>query len=266
MIALPVLLLNHAKTLIKHSPKLYPTLFIIFLIILTYIRPVKLTPGQLALFSVNTFLFGFYFSPILNSQKSRVESLGKAVRKEVMNILDMLAQSHLLGSEVRHELKIKLKAYVNSIIDQPGVQADNPYYDELLRFTKQAKYKDDAVMDSIYRQVSQTQDDRDELNSLYQSKLYSHEWLVLIVLFSISLFFVIQTDYGQVVLFRILLAILCTGFSLLIIILVKYATLTHKQAKRIWMPLHELDQKHFDDITPAEVAETAKQVKQRAVS
>jgi hypothetical protein len=245
---------------------IYPTLFVAFLILLTYIRPIHLSAGQLALFSVNTFLFGFYFSPILNSQKTRVDSLIKTVRKETMNILDILAQSHLLPTAVRHELKVKLKAYVNSIMNNPAIQADNPYYDELLRFTKQAKYKDDAVMDSIYKQISQTQDDRDELNSLFQSKLFSHEWLVLAVLFSVTLFFVLQTDYGQVFFFRLLLAILCTGFSLLMIILIKYATLTHKQAKRIWLPLQQMDAKHFDDITEAEVEKAVKQIEGTAIS
>lgn len=245
---------------------IYPSLFVIYFLVLLTNNRIKLTPGQLALFSVNTFLFGFYFSPILNSQKSRVDALNKAVRKETMKILDMLAQSHMLSPALRHELKIKLKAYVQSIINNPSVQADNPYYDELLRFTKQPKYKDDAVMDSIYKQVSTTQDDRDELNSLYISKLFSHEWLILSVLFSVTLFFVLQTDYGNVEFFRILLAILCTGFSLLMIILIKYATLTHKQAKRIWVPMQQMNAKHFDDVTAAEVAEIVKQVEETEVS
>ncbi len=245
---------------------LYPSLFVLFVVVLTYINHIQLTPGQLALFSVNTFLFGFYFSPILNGQKARVDSLAKTVRKETMMILDVLAQSHLLPANVRHELKVKLKAYIESIAGDSSIQADNPYYDELLRFTKQADYKDDPVMNNIYNQVSKTQENRDELNNLYQSKLYSHEWLVLLVLFSVTLFFVLQTDYGNVLFFRLLLAILCTGFTLLMVILVKYATLTHKQAKRIWVPLLDLGNKHFEDVTPAEVAKVVDQVKRTATS
>jgi hypothetical protein len=35
-------------------------------------------------------------------------------------------------------------------------------------------------------------------------------------------------------------AILCAGLSMLIVILIKMSTLTHKRAKTIWVPLREL--------------------------
>jgi len=42
--------------------------------------------------------------------------------------------------------------------------------------------------------------------------------------------------------------------SLLMIILLKFATLTHKEAKRMWQPLEQLLREHFDDIKDSEVA------------
>ncbi len=239
---------------------IYPTLFVLFFLVLTYVAPTKLTPGQLALYSVNTFLFGFYFSPLLNAQKARVDNLNKAVRQDVMAVLDILAQSHLLSESVRHELKVRLRLYIDSVNHNPKVSADNLYYDELLRYTKQAKFKDDSVMDSIYGQVSKTQEDRDNIQNLLGSNVFSHEWLVTLVLFGITLYFVMQTDYNHVLWFRVLLAVLCTGISLMLIILVKYATLTHKQAKRIWEPLDRLTKEHFEDVDTSEVAELKRQI------
>lgn len=239
---------------------IYPALFVIFLVILTKITPSKLSTGQLALYSVNTFLFAFYFSPILSAQKARVEGLNQAIRHDVMSILDILAQSHLLSNTHRHELKLRLKIYIDSINHDLRVSADNLYYDELLRFTKQEKFKDDSVMDSIYTKVAKTQEDRDNMQSLYISNVFSHEWLVVLVLFGVTLFFVMQTNYNGVFLFRVLLAILCTGLSLMLIILVKYATLTHKQAKRIWQPVDALIVNHFEDVDSNEIARLRKSI------
>lgn len=233
---------------------IYPTLFVVFMIILSTIEPDKLTAGQLALYSVNTFLFGFYFSPLLSTQKGRVDSLNKAVRQEVMTILDILTQSHLLKDDVRHDLKIRLKIYIDSINRNTNISPDNPYYDELLHFTKQDKFKKESVMDVIYGRVSKTQENRDTIQNLLASKVFSHEWLVIAVLFSVTIYFVMQTDYSGLLFFQVLLAILCTGISLMLVILLKYATLTHKHAKRMWVPIDDLIKNHFEDIDHDEVA------------
>lgn len=85
---------------------LYPTLFVLFFLALTRFTPTKLTAGQLALYSVNTFLFGFYFSPLLSAQKGRVDELIKTVRKETM--IDLLAICHRLGSSSDRTQRIHL--------------------------------------------------------------------------------------------------------------------------------------------------------------
>lgn len=227
---------------------LYFVLFAIFMYLLVYVEHMDLSAGQLALFSVNSFLFGYYFGPVMLDQKNRVDAMNKTVRDEAMVILDVLTQSHLLANKTRLELKVKLKQYLDSIIDNPNVRADNDYYDDLLHFTTSSEHRDNPVMNIIYKHISKTQQNRDTLNDLYKSPLYSHEWIILLVLFSITLFFVLQIDYGQSLFFQALAAILCTGLTLLIIILAKYSTLTHKEAKQLWVPLRQLRQEHFEDV------------------
>lgn len=233
---------------------IYPILFLFFMLLLSVMHPQKLTPGQLALYGVNSFLFGFYFMPLLSAQKGRVDALGRTIRQETMTILDILTQSHLLKPQVRHDLKLRLKVYIDSIYKNRGICADNVYYDELLHFTKQDKFKGESVMDTIYGRVCKTQENRDNINNFLRAGVFSHEWLVAVVLFFITIYFVMQTDYGNVLFFRGLLAILCTGLSLMLIILLKFATLTHKQAKRVWEPMHLLVLGHFEDVDQVEVA------------
>lgn len=228
--------------------------FVLFLIIVFTITPQTLTPGQLALFSVNSFLFGYYFNPLLQNQKIRVADLNTTARQETMTLLDILTQSHLLSAKARHTLKVKLRVYLDSIMHNPNIRADNIYYDELLRWTKEAKGEDQSVLNTIYSRVSATQINRDKLSNLFASKVYSHEWLVAFVLFAITLFFALQTHFGNSKFFGVVLAILCTGLCTLMAIMVKFATLTHKEAKRMWTSLEELKAQHFDDVSADEAA------------
>lgn len=227
---------------------LYLLLFVVFMSLLVFTKHLILTPGQLALFSVNSFLFGYYFGPVLSAQKSRVDTMNKTVRDETMVLLDVLTQSHLLEDKIRLELKSKVKDYIASFINNPKIRADNDKYDELLFFTTHKDHKDNPIMTTIYNRISKTQQNRDTLNNLYQASLYSHEWIILLVLFSITLFFVVQIDYGHSLFFQALAAILCTGLTLLIVILAKYNALAHKQAKQLWVPLLRLRKEHFEDV------------------
>lgn len=229
-------------------------LFVFFFIFLNIAKTHALTAGQLALFSVNSFLFGYYFNPLLTGQKTRVASLNEVTRQETMVLLDILTQSHLLKPVHRHQLKVKLKVYLDDLVDNHDISADNRYYDELLHWTKSVKGDDQGVLDVIYSRISTTQVNRDKLANLFATKIYSHEWLVAGVLFSITLFFATQTQYGHSLFFAFMLAVLCAGLCMLMAILIKFATLTHKEAKRMWDPLKELDAKHFEDVDRHEVA------------
>lgn len=240
---------------------LAPSLFAFFILVVFLVPRQTLTPGQLALFSVNSFLFGYYFSPLLSAQKSRVAGLNGLARQEEMTILDILSHAHLLKSGTRHTLKVKLKTYIDSIMNNYHISADNEYYDELLYWLKNTKGDDQQILDQIYNEVSKTQDHRSDMSNLLASKVYSHEWLVVSVLFSITLFFSVMTNFGDSVFFGFMLAILCAGLCMLMAILIKFATLTHKEAKRMWDTLRELDTKHFDDVTHQEVIQEVHRLK-----
>ena len=250
------------KSLLKiRLSVLAPTYFVFFAFAVFLVPRQTITPGQLALFSVNSFLFGYYFSPLLSAQKTRVAGLNALTRQEEMTILDILTHAHLLKESTRHTLKVKLKAYIDSIIGNYNISADNEYYDELLYWLKNTKGDDQQILDQIYGEVSKTQDHRSDISNLLASKVYSHEWLVASVLFSITLYFALMTNFGDSIFFGMMLAILCAGLCMLMTILVKFATLTHKEAKRMWDTLRELEKDHFDDVTHQEVAQEVHRLK-----
>lgn len=53
------------------------------------------------------------------------------------------------------------------------------------------------------------------------NKVYSNEWMIMGVLFSITLSFIILLDTGTGLAYDLLAAFLCTGLSMLLLILVK---------------------------------------------
>jgi hypothetical protein len=240
---------------------LAPVYFVVFAILVFVIPRQTLAAGQLALFSVNSFLFGYYVSPLLNTQKTRVAGLNALARQEEMTILDILAHAHLLKDSTRHILKVKLKTYLESIIGNYHISADNEYYDELLYRIKKTKTDDQDVLNQIYEEVSKTQDHRSDISNLMASKVYSHEWLVAGVLFSITLYFSTMTNFGDSLFFGLMLAVLCAALCMLMTILVKFATLSHKEAKRMWDTLNELTEEHFDDVSKEEVRDEIHRLK-----
>jgi len=56
--------------------------FILFLALSYLIPGYKFDSGALTLFSVNSFLYGFYISPILAAQKARIDNLHQIIRAE----------------------------------------------------------------------------------------------------------------------------------------------------------------------------------------
>lgn len=67
----------------------------------------------------------------------------------------------------------------------------------------------------------------------------------MIVLFSITLGFILFLNTGELPIFKIVSAFLCTGLTMLLVILVKLSTLTHKKAKQIMLPMQKLLETHF---------------------
>jgi hypothetical protein len=89
------------------------------------------------------------------------------------------------------------------------------------------------------------QQNRTQKSMMIGNIIYSHEWMVLFVLFSITMSFVLLIDTGKSMLLKTVAALLCTGLSMLLMILSKLSTLTHKKARNIWSPYGKLLASHF---------------------
>lgn len=220
-------------------------LFSIFTILALVLPRQKFTSGALALFSVNSFLYGFYIAPILGAQKNRVEELHKIVRNEANAIFAMAISIKSLPGELRNKIQQMLTNYLKTVVYKRKATGGETEYEDLITFciSYKGSHKDD-VMQLLDKLVA-NQKNRTDFAMQMHNPVFSNEWSIMLVLFGITLGFVITMDAGSSYVYRFLAALLCTGLSMLIIILIKLSTLTHKKARGIWLPYKKLISSRF---------------------
>jgi hypothetical protein len=220
-------------------------LFIVFAVTVTFAPDLKLESGALTLFSVNSFLYGFYIAPILSAQKARVEELHKIVRAEANAIFAMVIGLKHLPKRLRNELQEMFIAYLKSSIRQRKSAEGESKYEELITFclNYEGEHKED--IDKLLDKLVANQQNRTNFSMQMSNKVFSNEWVIMIILFSVTLSFILVLDAGDNIIYQLLAALLCTGLTMLLVILVKMSTLTHKKARQIWDPYRKLIDSHF---------------------
>lgn len=196
------------------------------------------------MFSVNSFLYGFYISPILGAQKGRVEELHKIVRSEANAIFDMVLVTKDMSDKTRTELQQMFTDYVQKRMHSHQSAAE-ARYEAIITYCIEYKGTDSEKVRKLLDKVVANQQNRTALAMQMTNKVYSNEWMIMLMLFSITLGFVLLLDTGEGILLRFITALLCTGLTMLLVILVKLSTLTHKKATQIWKPFEKLNATHF---------------------
>ncbi|MEI6850827.1 MAG: hypothetical protein WCK26_02575 [Candidatus Saccharibacteria bacterium] len=220
--------------------------FAVFLVLVTFIMPrVKFEGGALALFSVNSFLYGFYISPILGAQKARIEELHKIVRSEANAIFAMALIVAKLPDKFREKIQNMLLDYVDHAMRHRVPAGGEEKYEAMIAYCLDYKGEHQVEIDKLLDKLIANQQNRTNYAMQLSNRVYSNEWMIMIILFSVTLSFILLLDTGEGYIYRILAALLCTGLSMLLIILLKMSTLTHKKAKQIWNPYKKLIDSHF---------------------
>lgn len=218
--------------------------FTVYAVLALMLPRIKFESGALTLFSVNSFLYGFYISPILGAQKARIEELHKIIRAEANAIFTMVLGTKNMGADTRNNIQNMFKNYIRRTIrDFNGAGEDA--YEELISFCVNYKGKDKELIDKLLEKLVANQANRTSLHLQMANKVFNNEWMIMLLLFSITLSFVLLLDTGKETIFRLVAALLCTGLSMLLVILVKLSTLTHKKAKQMWQPFNGMLRSHF---------------------
>jgi hypothetical protein len=203
------------------------------------------TSSALTLFSVNSFLYGFYIAPILSGQKARIDELQKIIRAEANALFSMMLKTKKLQPDLRTTYQALIEDYIKMSLKQRRAGEGEREYEALITKSLEYKGNESDKVEKILEAIVANQQNRSALAMQLKNKVYSNEWWVMFVLFSITLGFILYLDIGSSWQMRFVKAFLCTGLTMLIVILVKLSTLTHKKAKELWKPLERLVQTRF---------------------
>ncbi len=236
------------KKLLLEKIRLSHYFFIVFALSVAVVLlapEVTFTSGALTLFSVNSFLYGFYIAPIISGQKARIEELHKIVRSEANAIFAMVLGLKKLPKDLRNEIQQMFMDYLRASVRERRVSEGEAKYEALITFCLEYKGPEQETIDKLLDKLIANQQNRTNFNMQMTSKVFSNEWVIMLVLFSITLSFVVMLNPGDGIIYQLLSAMLCTGLTMLLVILVKMSTLTHKKAKLIWDPYKKLINSHF---------------------
>lgn len=220
-------------------------LFVIFIVTFMFLPTYEFSGAILTLFSVNSFLYGFYISPILNGQKARIDELHKIIRSEANALFGMQLKIKKLPTKLRNELQAMVVKYTTTKVQGKKKEFAEKEYEDLITFCVEYKGDSQTDVDKILDLLVANQQNRTQFMMQMLSRVYSNEWMVMMILFSITLGVVMLMDVGRDIIMTVIKALLCTGLSMLMVILVKLNTLTHKKAKQMWGPLNKLVETHF---------------------
>lgn len=223
--------------------------FIFFLVayfVLAWVLPKqKFDSGALTLFSVNSFLYGFYIAPILGAQKARIEDLHKTVRSEANELFAMALSLKKLPSGLRNRLQKELSDYIQTSTKQQAIAQGEKDYEDLITFCVDYEGEEAQQVQQFLDKLVANQKNRTQFSMLMSNKVYTNEWIVILMLFSITLGFVLLLEIGDSPVLILVKALLCTGLTMLLVILAKLSSLTHKKARQIWDPFKKLRDTNF---------------------
>lgn len=220
-------------------------LFFLFLVTFYFLPTYEFSGAALTLFSVNSFLYGFYISPILSGQKGRIDDLHKTIRAEANAIFTLQIKLKKLPKELRTDIQKMIDQYLQKKISGQKSDSGEAEYEKLISFCIEYKGKYESEVDDVLGALVANQQNRTQFTMLMSGKVYSNEWMIMMILFSITTSIIMLIDVQQIFILTIVKALLCTGLTMLMIILVKLNTLSHKKAKLIWDPFKTLLESHY---------------------
>lgn len=224
-------------------------LFGFFSLLAWWIPPQPLDSALLTLFSVNSFLYGFYTSPIISSQRTRIDDLHRAVRSEANALFSLALKFKKLSPELHAEIQGRLTKYLKAAYKEKGIEKGEDEYEDLITFLVEYKGKEESIVDEILKDLASNQSNRTNVNMLARNKVYKNEWIIMFLLFTITVSFILMLNVQGSLFFQVMVPVLCTGLTMLLIILAKMSTLTHKRAKEIWTPYKTLVNSHYYKIS-----------------
>jgi len=191
-----------------------------------------------------SFLFGILIAFLINNSQTNLSHVNEILKSDEANWLSLYELSGIFGKEIQNKVRELLDRYLIDQID---------YY------LKDFKYSADSFM-AVYRYItglelktekeslvyqnllsvlSDSAINRKKVETFVQDKMLNMEWIIILILLVIQLFFIFYFNTGSLI--SILLsAVLATAAVALVLVLRDMDNLKRKEEVWIWEPLSNL--------------------------
>lgn len=205
----------------------------------------KLDDGSKTLLTVTSFVFGFYINSLISQARSRHSKVVESLREEggyLKAIYEMSKTSFSQGTMEKQ--KDAIDKYLMASMDYRTSDYSKSYpefeqlYNCLLEMGPDTKQQDGA-WGQIIRIISEISKARSRIETLVKERVSAFEWVVLLALLGLVIYFVFSLNSGGAV-SVVLTACIATSLTMLPLILYKLDSLKWKEDKYFWQPIEEL--------------------------
>ena len=120
----------------------------------------------------------------------RIDELGKLIRAEANAMFDILLKTKKLPEKSRTLIQDMCADYLTSSFRQRKPAEGEHEYERLISYCMDYQGKDPATIEKILEKLVANQANRSQLAMQLSNKVFSNEWWIMLVLFSITLGFV----------------------------------------------------------------------------
>ena len=150
-----------------------------------------------------------------------------------------------LPDNFRKKIHVMLLDYLDHAMRHRRPAGGEEKYEAMISYCLEYKGAHQEEINKLLDKLIANQQNRTNYAMQLNNGVYSNEWMIMFVLFAVTLSFILLLNTGSGFIYKILAALLSTGLTMLLIILAKMSTLTHKKAKAIWDPYKKLIDSKF---------------------
>jgi len=169
----------------------------------------------------------------------------KTARAEANSIFEMVLGLKQLPEDIRNPLQDKFNAYLKTCAKQRKPGQGETEYEDLITYCVNYKGGHKEEIDDLLDGLVKNQQNRTQFSMLLANKIFSHEWFIMFVLYGITTGFILTIYTGKILVYKLVAGFLAAGLTMLLVILIKLSTLTHKKAHQAWNPYRRLIETHY---------------------
>lgn len=218
--------------------------FILFLCLGIFFQGGEYNDHFYVLTSTAAFLFGVFIAFSISTGHATLNKLHEVLKSDEAQLLSMYQLSEIFGEKTKQEIQKLIDNYLMDQVDyyledfKYSMKSFMELFNFFIKFNPEGK-KQDFAYQKILDLLSITTENRKQVEMLAREKVSKFEWLSILSLLSVVLFFIYYFNNGSF-LSVILSAILSTAAVALVLVLKDLDNLRWKEGVSIWAPLHDL--------------------------